>query len=78
MGKRLRLCTTAWEWDGKVGNHLVDGTGLHEISWWDGKDGIEERVGNIVVKSIGNIVGKSVENIGKLNPVGNGWEHDDR
>ena len=36
MGKGFRLFTTGWEWDGKVGSHLVDGTGRdYTISWWD-------------------------------------------
>ena len=36
MGKCFRLLTAGWEWDGKVGSHLVDGTGRdYTISWWD-------------------------------------------
>ena len=43
-GKGSRLLTAGWEWDGKVGSHLVDGTGSeYTISW---RDGIVERVGN--------------------------------
>ena len=60
----LCLFTAGWEWDGKVGSHLVDGMERdYTISWWDG---IEERVGNTGGKSVGSIVGKSVENtVGK-------------
>ena len=37
MGKCFRLLTAGWEWDGKVGSHLVDGTGRdYTICWWDG------------------------------------------
>ena len=63
MGKCFRLFAAGWEWDGKVGSHLVDGTGQdHTTSWWDG---IWERVGNLVRKSVGNIVGNLVENMVK-------------
>ena len=54
MGKCFRLFTAGWEWDGNVGSHLVNGTGRdYTISW---RDGIGERIGNIVGKSVGNIV----------------------
>ena len=36
-GKCFRLFTAGWEWDGKVGSHLVDETGRdYTIFWWDG------------------------------------------
>ena len=78
MGKGFRLSTTEWEWDGKVGNHLVNGTGLHEISWWDGT-GRDRGTGREYSREIGREHNREmVENIGTLNPVGKGWEHDDR
>ena len=37
MGKYSRLFTVAWEWDGKVGSHSVDGMGRdYTISRWEG------------------------------------------
>ena len=55
MGKGFRLFAAGWEWDRKVGSRLVDGTGRTTTYWWDG---IGERVGNIVRKSVENTVGK--------------------
>ena len=49
-----------------MGNHLVDGTGQDGTTrchGGTGRDGIGERVRNIVGKLVGNIVGKSVENM---------------
>ena len=35
MGIGSRVFTTGWEWDGKVGSHLVDGTGRdYTICLW--------------------------------------------
>ena len=51
-----------------MGNHLVDGTGQDGTTrchGGTGRDGIGERVGNIVGKSVGNIVGTSVEKYGR-------------
>ena len=80
MGKGSRFLTAEREWHGKVGSHLVDGTGRDGTGVHDFLAGRDhgtgrEQVGN----SVGNIVGKSVGNVVGLWPrdaVRNGWEHD--
>ena len=39
MGKGSRLFTAGWEWDGKVGSHLVDGTGQDGATRFHGGTG---------------------------------------
>ena len=52
-GKRFSFDSAVWQWGGKVGNLLVDGTGWeYAIYWWD-------EIGARVGKSVGNIVGKT-------------------
>ena len=43
MGKGSRLFTAGWEWDGKVGSHVVDGIGRWEATWLTGWDGGKPR-----------------------------------
>ena len=48
MGKCSRLLTAGREWDGKVGNHLVDGIGREDTILWRYGTGREPIFGGTV------------------------------
>ena len=91
MGKCSRLFTAGREWDGKVGNHLVDGIGREDTILWRYGTGREPIFGGTVrygnhFSAVREMIGERVGNrsgIGREygretqsgNAVGNGWEH---
>ena len=62
MAKSLRLFYEGWEWDGKVGSHLVDGIGRKNTIFWrygKGRGTIFRRYGKLLYGSTGRVGNKS-------------------
>ena len=72
-----RLFAAVWEWDGKVGNHLFDGTGWECMISGSDRAGRDRRTGRkngrdaVVGKSVGSWVGNNGKTAGGM--VGNVW-----
>ena len=57
MGKDFRLFSAGWEWDGKVGSHLVDGTG-RDYTIFVGGTGRDRGTGREYGREIGREYGR--------------------